>query len=172
MWMHLELSEYFPQGNYLLTQFPWFLPMAQKTPLTRSQIQYPQEGDFERKEAYSKSKEVEELISSSETSDGDLTNIKLPSPMRLSSKQRRQLKAASKAEDDNPFNRLAKDYLAPTPAGKEPKLVELIKSVTWISVLVLIAVEIFVSFKVGGSPFDLKRAVLDSGDGTLPTPPP
>ena len=59
----------------------------------------------------------------------------------------------------------AKDtYFAPTVPGEEPKLVSLMKTITWISVLLLVLVEIYVSFKVGGSPF--------GGDKSAPMPEP
>ena len=57
--------------------------------------------------------------------------------------------------------RYLSDLLQPTPAGEEPKLVQLAKTVTWGCVLLLVVVEIFVSVKVGGMPF-----------GSSPEPPP
>lgn len=58
--------------------------------------------------------------------------------------------------------RYVDDLLAPTAAGKEPKSVELMKSVTWFAVCVLVIIEIFVSVKVGGMPFDFGKVSLPS----------
>ena len=44
--------------------------------------------------------------------------------------------------------------------GQEPKMIQLIKSVTWFSVIVLVLVEIVVSIKVGGMPFELGKVKL------------
>lgn len=44
--------------------------------------------------------------------------------------------------------------------GQEPKAIQLIKSVTWFSVILLVLVEIIVSIKVGGMPFDLGKVTL------------
>lgn len=49
--------------------------------------------------------------------------------------------------------RYLSELLAPTPTGQEPKLVELAKTVTWGCVILLVLVEIVVSVKVGGLPF-------------------
>ena len=49
----------------------------------------------------------------------------------------------------------------PTPVGKEPKTVELIKAVTWFSIIALVVVEIVVSIKSGSSP---------SASSVAPTP--
>ena len=56
------------------------------------------------------------------------------------------------------LEKLTDEYLAPTPAGKEPKIIQAAKTVTWVAVLLLVLVEIFVSIKVGGMPFDTTRA--------------
>ena len=51
------------------------------------------------------------------------------------------------------------------PQGKEPKIIQVLKTITWGSVLVLVLIEIFVSLKVGGAPFKF-------GQVTLPDKPP
>lgn len=56
--------------------------------------------------------------------------------------------------------RYLEELLAPTPAGQEPKLVKLMKTITWGAVIVLVLLEIFVSIKVGGAPFDLSKVSL------------
>jgi len=71
----------------------------------------------------------------------------------------KQLEASKKSYIDELFE--------PTPAGKEPKLVSLLKSITWGAVLILVLIEIFVSLKVGGAPFDLGKVSLP----TLPSLP-
>ena len=43
----------------------------------------------------------------------------------------------------------------PPASGQEPKLVSTMKTVTWVAVLLLVIVEIIVSLKVGGSPFNV-----------------
>jgi hypothetical protein len=55
---------------------------------------------------------------------------------------------------------MTEDFLAPAKPGEEPKSIQLVKSITWIAVLLLVATEIVVSIKVGGSPFDVTRAVV------------
>ena len=54
------------------------------------------------------------------------------------------------------------DLLAPTPPGQEPKSIILIKSITWFAVIVLVLIELFVSVKVGGMPFELGKVSLPS----------
>lgn len=49
------------------------------------------------------------------------------------------------------------EITAPTPAGQEPKLVKIMKQITWGAVLVLVLLEIFVSVKEGGMPFDFSQ---------------
>lgn len=39
---------------------------------------------------------------------------------------------------------------APTPKGEEPVAVKYVKSITWLAVIILVAIEIFVSIKTGG----------------------
>lgn len=41
--------------------------------------------------------------------------------------------------------------------GQEPKIVQTAKTVTWIAVLLLVILEIVVSVKVGGMPFDFSK---------------
>eukprot|EP01038_Epipyxis_sp_PR26KG_P016899 gene16899-23189_t len=60
----------------------------------------------------------------------------------------------SKYNEKNFIEKNFGDYLSPTPTGQEPKLIQGIKTVTWAAVLILVLVEIFVSVKVGGMPFD------------------
>lgn len=71
----------------------------------------------------------------------------------------KQLEASKKSYIEELFE--------PTPAGKEPKLVSLMKTVTWGAVLVLVLIEIFVSLKEGGAPFDIGKVSLP----TLPSLP-
>jgi len=66
--------------------------------------------------------------------------------------------------EKNVVQRYAEDLLAPTPVGEEPKLVKLAKTITWASVLILVLVEIVVSIKVGGMPFDMSKSTM--GEGT------
>ena len=58
--------------------------------------------------------------------------------------------------------RALEEYLAPTPAGKEPKFFQLMKTITWGAVILLVLTEIVVSLKVGGAPFDLGKVSLPS----------
>jgi hypothetical protein len=60
--------------------------------------------------------------------------------------------------------RFFEDLLAPTPVGEEPKAVKAAKAVTWFAVIVLVVIEIGVSIKTGGMPFDGDR------QAGLPTP--
>jgi len=71
----------------------------------------------------------------------------------------KQLEASKKSYIEELFE--------PTPAGKEPKSVSLMKSVTWGAVIVLVLIEIFVSIKEGGAPFDFGKVSLP----TLPSLP-
>ena len=58
------------------------------------------------------------------------------------------------------MERYLEELLAPTPAGQEPKSIVLIKSITWFAVIVLVLIEIVVSVKVGGMPFELGKVSL------------
>ena len=58
------------------------------------------------------------------------------------------------------LQRFLDEYFAPTPAGQEPKLVTAVKSVTWFAVLVLVLIEIAVSIKLEGLPFDFSKVSL------------
>lgn len=49
------------------------------------------------------------------------------------------------------------DFTAPTPIGQEPKSVQTIKAITWFAVIVLVLIELFVSVKTGGMPFDAEK---------------
>ena len=72
------------------------------------------------------------------------------------------------------LQRGVEELLALTPTGKEPKIVGLAKTVTWGAVLLLVLLEIVVSVKVGGAPFDFSKSSLTSGsDGieSTATPP-
>lgn len=60
-------------------------------------------------------------------------------------------------EGSNGFERFIDRMSAPTPKGKEPEDVKLVKQITWGAVLVLVLIEIYVSVKVGGAPFDLNK---------------
>jgi len=70
--------------------------------------------------------------------------------------------ANEKYLEKNFIERNLEEFLAPTPIGDEPKLVKLAKTVTWGAVILLVLVEIFVSLKVGGAPFDFGKASLPS----------
>ena len=52
----------------------------------------------------------------------------------------------------DPFERFIDDVTAPTEKGTEPKAIQYIKSITWVAVLLLVLVEIFISIKTGGEP--------------------
>lgn len=69
------------------------------------------------------------------------------------------------------IERNLEEIFAPTPAGKEPKAIQIMKTVTWGAVLLLVLLEIVVSIKVGGSPFDFSRATLggNNGDASMTT---
>ena len=60
-------------------------------------------------------------------------------------------------EGTNGFERFIDRMTAPTPKGKEPEAVKLVKQITWGAVLVLVLIEIYVSIKVGGAPFDIDK---------------
>lgn len=74
-------------------------------------------------------------------------NSKLP-PIKGTSREK-QIEFDSK----DPLQRIIDEYTAPTPAGQEPKSVQLVKTITWGAVLLLVIAEIVVSVKVGGMPF-------------------
>ena len=65
-------------------------------------------------------------------------------------------------EESNDFERFIKKMTAPTPKGQEPEAVKLVKQITWGAVIVLVLIEIYVSVKVGGAPFDPSKATLPS----------
>ena len=84
-------------------------------------------------------------------------------------------------EEASGVERWMEKMTAPTPKGQEPEAVKLVKQITWGAVIVLVLVEIFVSVKVGGAPFDPSKASLPSlpnfkmftggaGPPTLPSP--
>ena len=56
--------------------------------------------------------------------------------------------------------RFIDEMTAPTPPGQEPKSVSLVKSITWFAVIVLVLLEIVVSVKSGGLPFELSKVQL------------
>ena len=58
----------------------------------------------------------------------------------------------------DPRQRYLEELLAPAAPGQEPKIVQVAKTVTWVAVLVLVILEIVVSVKVGGMPFDFSKA--------------
>ena len=60
-------------------------------------------------------------------------------------------------EEKNAMVRYFEELTEPTPAGQEPKVIKLAKTLTWGAVLVLVLIEIFVSVKVGGAPFSLDK---------------
>eukprot|EP00981_Chlorochromonas_danica_P006121 scaffold1290_cov248-Ochromonas_danica.AAC.6 len=52
------------------------------------------------------------------------------------------------------------EYLAPTPVGETPKILELVKSITWTGVAILVVLELFAAFKFSSSlPFDAQRSL-------------
>jgi hypothetical protein len=63
------------------------------------------------------------------------------------------------------LQRSVEELLAPTPSGKEPKIVGLAKTVTWGAVILLVLLEIVVSIKVGGAPFDFSNKSGAAVDG-------
>lgn len=73
----------------------------------------------------------------------------------------------SKYEEDDiaslyidPVQRYFEELLAPTPQGQEPKTVQVVKAITWFSVMVLVLIEIYISVKVGGSPFNIGQVAV------------
>jgi hypothetical protein len=71
------------------------------------------------------------------------------------------------------LQRSVEELLAPTPSGKEPKIVGLAKTVTWGAVILLVLLEIVVSIKVGGAPFDFSNksgAAVDGKEAPAPMP--
>ena len=63
-----------------------------------------------------------------------------------------------KFQEKNIFERNLEEFFSPTPVGQEPKLIQMAKTVTWGAVILLVLVEIVVSIKVGGAPFDVSKA--------------
>jgi hypothetical protein len=63
-------------------------------------------------------------------------------------------------EESNGLERFITKMTAPTPKGQEPEAVKLVKQITWVSVIMLVLIEIYVSVKVGGAPFDPSKATL------------
>lgn len=61
-------------------------------------------------------------------------------------------------QEKSGLQRNVEQLLAPTPVGEEPKIVQLAKAVTWGAVILLVVLEIVVSVKVGGAPFDFSKA--------------
>ena len=60
-------------------------------------------------------------------------------------------------EGTNGVERFLDRMTAPTPKGKEPEAVKLMKQITWGAVIVCVLIEIYVSVKVGGAPFDIDK---------------
>ena len=60
-------------------------------------------------------------------------------------------------EEKSGLQRNVEQLLAPTPVGQEPKIVQFAKAVTWGAVILLVVLEIVVSIKVGGAPFDFSK---------------
>ena len=52
------------------------------------------------------------------------------------------------------------ELLAPTPTGKEPKIILLAKNVTWFAVIVLVLIEIFVSIKTGNIIININSIII------------
>lgn len=69
-----------------------------------------------------------------------------------------QEKRESYLNEKSGLERFIDDMTAPTPAGQEPKMIKYAKNVTWLAVGVLVLIEIYVSVKVGGMPFDSSKA--------------
>ena len=65
-------------------------------------------------------------------------------------------------EESNGLERFVQKMTAPTPKGQEPESVKLVKQITWVAVILLVLVEILVSVKVGGAPFDPSKVTLPS----------
>lgn len=62
-----------------------------------------------------------------------------------------------KYQEKNFIERNLEELFAPTPAGQEPKVIQIAKTVTWGAVILLVLVEIGVSIKVGGAPFEISK---------------
>ena len=91
--------------------------------------------------------------SSSSSSPFDINSSSQLAPLKSTAREK-QLEYQEKPA----IQRQVEDLLAPTPAGQDPKLAVLAKQVTWIAVIGLVLIEIFVSLKTGGMPFS-KEAV-------------
>jgi hypothetical protein len=53
--------------------------------------------------------------------------------------------------------RFWKEQTDPTPAGQEPNSIQLAKKCAWAGVLSLAIIELIVSVKVGGMPFEIQK---------------
>jgi hypothetical protein len=67
-------------------------------------------------------------------------------------------KRESYLNEKSDFERFLDDLTAPTLPGEEPKSIKLAKNITWLAVGVLVLIEIYVSVKVGGMPFDTSKS--------------
>lgn len=65
-------------------------------------------------------------------------------------------------KEANGIERFIDRITAPTPKGQEPEAVKLVKQITWGAVIVLVLIEIYVSVKVGGAPFDADKISVPS----------
>lgn len=103
-----------------------------------------------------------------DTVKGQIVNSRLaPKDSKLPPMSGTSLEAQAKYKDKGFIQNAYDEYFAPTAAGQEPKLVKAAKTVTWVSVLLLVIVEIVVSVKVGGLPFEFGKVSLP----TLPNIP-
>ena len=104
---------------------------------------------------------VTPIVSSSTSSTYDIGRdaSKLP-PLAGTLEERR-----AQFDEKSGLQRNVEQLLAPTPVGQEPKIVQLAKAVTWGAVILLVVLEIVVSVKVGGAPFDFSKA----SNGGTPT---
>ena len=96
---------------------------------------------------------TDDAMSPSSSSSFDINAPSQLAPLKSTAAEK-QLKYEEKPQ----IQRKVEELLAPTPAGQDPKLAVLAKQVTWVAVIILVLIEIFVSIKTGGMPFS-KEAV-------------
>jgi len=60
-------------------------------------------------------------------------------------------------DEISPVMRFWKEQTDPTPAGQEPNSIQLAKKCAWAGVLSLALIELVVSVKVGGMPFEIQK---------------
>lgn len=91
------------------------------------------------------------------------TTVTSPSPSISSAREtRRKQRRERNSKEQGPAEWIkskVQEYLAPTPVGETPKILELVKSITWTGVAILVVLELFAAVRMGSLPFDAQRAV-------------